>query len=108
MLATVEIFTRRPQQIWYSTDAQANDKSFCRQLLEALPLGGLVVFDLGWFGFPGFDQLTTDGKFFVMRLREKTAYKIVEVLGAGACWRDEIIELGVYRAPLSRARDCFS
>lgn len=98
MLAVVDLFTRRPQQTWYTEDAKANDKSFCRQLLEALPVGGLVVFDLGWFGFPFFDQLTAAGKFFVTRLREKTAYKVVEVLGAGACWRDEIIELGQYRS----------
>lgn len=104
MLAVVELFTRRPQQTWYTEDAQANDKSFCRQLLEALPVAGLVVFDLGWFGFPFFDQLTADGKFFVTRLREKTAYKVVEVLGAGSCWRDEIIALGVYRSNPCSAR----
>ena len=75
MLAVVDLFTRRPQQTWYTEQAQANDKSFCRQLLEALPVGGLVVFDLGWFGFPFFDQLTAEGKFFITRLREKTAYK---------------------------------
>ena len=98
MLAVVELFTRRPQQTWYTAQAQANDKSFCRQLLEALPVGGLVVFDLGWFGFPFFDELTAAGKFFVTRLREKTAYKVVEVLGAGTCWRDEIIELGCHRS----------
>lgn len=98
MLAVVELFTRRPQQTCYTEDAQANDKSFCRQLLEALPVGGLVVFDLGWFGFPFFDQLTALGKCFVTRLRAKTAYQVVEVLGAGACWRAELIELGLYRA----------
>lgn len=104
MLAVVELFTRRPQHTWYTEDAPANDKSFCHQLLAALPAGGLVVFDLGWFGFPFFDQLTADGKFFVTRLREKTAYKVVEVLGAGACWRDEIIELGIYRSNPCRER----
>jgi Transposase DDE domain len=104
MLAVVDLFTRRPQQTWYTEQARANDKSFCRQLLEALPVGGLVVFDLGWFGFPFFDQLTADGKFFITRLREKTAYKVVEVLGQGTCWRDEIIELGAHRSNPCRER----
>jgi hypothetical protein len=104
MLAVVDLFTRRPQQTWYTEDAHANDKSFCHQLLAALPVGGLVVFDLGWFGFPFFDQLTADGKSFVTRLRAKTAYKVVEVLGAGACWRDEIIELGQHRSNPCRER----
>jgi len=98
MLAVVDLRTRRPQHTWYTADAQANDKSFCRRLLEALPVGGLVVFDLGWFGFPFFDQLTAAGQFFLTRLRQKTAYKVVEVRGAGSCWRDEIIEVGQYRS----------
>ena len=48
-------------------------------------MGGLAVFDLGWFGFPFFDELTAAGKFFVTRLREKTAYKVVEVLAGTSC-----------------------
>jgi|SRR5262245_60526953 len=104
MLVVVDLLTRRPQHTWYTEDARANDKSFCHRLLEALPVGGLVVFDLGWFGFPFFDQLSADGKFFVTRLREKTAYKVTQALGAGACWRDEIIELGVYRSNPCRER----
>lgn len=104
MLAVVELCTRRPQQTWYTTTAQANDKSFCQQLLAALPVGGLVVFDLGWFSFPFFDALSEAGKSFVTRLRAKTAYKVVEVLGTGPHWRDEIIKLGAYRANPCRHR----
>lgn len=98
MLTVVDLFTRRPQWTWYTTQELANDKSFCAQLLEALPVGGLVVLDLGWFSFQFFDALTETGKYFVTRQREKTAYRVVEVLGEGAQWRDEIIELGLYRA----------
>jgi hypothetical protein len=104
MLAAVELFTHRPQHTWYTEHAPANDKSFFRQLLEALPINGLVVFDLAWFGFPLFDQLTAEGKFFITRLRQKTAYQVVEVLGAGTSWRDEIIELGVHRSNPCRER----
>jgi hypothetical protein len=104
MLAAVDLFTHRPQHTWYTEHAPANDKSFFRQLLEALPVNGLVVFDLAWFGFTLFDQLTADGKFFITRLRQKTAYKVVEVLGAGTSWRDEIIELGVHRSNPCRER----
>lgn len=42
--------------------------------------------------------MTEAGKFFVTRLREKTAYRVVAVLGAGTHYRDEIIEVGLYRA----------
>jgi hypothetical protein len=98
MLAVVDLWTHRPQQTWYTTQPRANDKTFCAQLCAALPVGGLVVVDLGWFSFPFFDALTEAGKYFVTRLREKTAYRVVTVLGTGAHWRDEVIELGVYRA----------
>jgi hypothetical protein len=104
MLAVVDLLTRRPQQTWYTAQPQANDKTFCAQLGAALPGGGLVVVDLGWFSFPFFDALTEAGQYFVTRLREKTAYQSVAVLGASAHWRDEVIELGVYRSNPCRHR----
>jgi len=104
MLAVVDLGTRCPQQTWYTSHAQANDKTFCQPLLAALPVGGLLVLDLGWFSFPFFDALTEAGKYFVTRLREKTAYQVVEVVGRGAHWRDEIIELGQYRSNPCRHR----
>ena len=79
MLAVVDLCTHRPQQTWYTTQPQANDKTFCAQLGAALPVGGLVVVDLGWFSFSFFDALTEAGKYFVTRLREKTAYQAVAV-----------------------------
>jgi hypothetical protein len=104
MLTVVDLFTRRPQQTWYTTQELANDKNFCAPLLEALPVGGLVVLDLGWFSFAFFDALTEAGKYFVTRQREKTAYRVVEVLGESSHWRDEIIEMGMYRANPCRHR----
>jgi len=97
-LAVVALFTRRPQYTWSTTTAQANDQSFCQHLLAALPVGGLVVLDLGWCSFPFFAARSEAGKYFVTRLRAKTAYKGVEGLGAGQLWRDEILELGAYRS----------
>lgn len=98
MMAVVDLFTRGPRHTWYTPDSKANDKTFCDQLLEALPVGGLVVLDLGWFSFPLFDKLTESGKYFLTRLRNKTSYKVVEVLGANPHWRDEIIEMGAHRS----------
>jgi len=104
MLAVVDLYTRRPQQTWYTAHSQANDKTFGAQVREALPVGGLVVMDLGWFSFPFFDALTEAGKYFVTRLRQKTAYTVIEVLEGGVHWRDELIALGAYRANPCRQR----
>jgi hypothetical protein len=54
MMMLVEVFTHQPMALWYSEDAKANDKTFTDQLLERLPAGGLLVFDLGFFKFPLF------------------------------------------------------
>src|SRR5207245_3454830 len=68
------------------------------QLLEKLPVAGLLIFDLGFFSFPFFDAFTDAKKFFLTRLREKTSYQVVKVLSYGALYRDEIIDMGLYRS----------
>jgi DDE family transposase len=104
ILSVVDALTRRPVRTWYTTEAQANDKTFCQQVLDALPVGGLLGLDAGWFSFPFFDELTEAGKFFVTRWRAKTAYRVVEVLALGSHCRDEIIEVGQYRSNPCRHR----
>lgn len=98
MMMVVELLTHRPVAVEYTDDSRANDKVFCEQLLERLPVGGLLVFDLGFFKFAWFDAFTEAGKFFVTRLREKTAYQTVRVLSQGERYRDEIIEMGRWRS----------
>ena len=79
-------------------DALANDKRFAADILAALPVGGLVIFDLGFFSFLWFDDFTTTQRFFVTRMREKIAYRTVQVLSQGPYYRDEIIQVGLYRS----------
>jgi DDE family transposase len=98
MLMIVEGFTRRPVKAFYTDQAQANDKAFSDQVIQALPVGGLLVVDLGFFSFPFFDSLSDSKKYFVTRMREKTSYEVVEVVASGKQFRDEIIRLGKYRS----------
>jgi hypothetical protein len=67
-------------------------------LLARLPQQGLLIFDLGFFSFVWFDAFTQAEKFFVTRLRNKTAYQVTRCLSQGVFYRDEIIELGQYRS----------
>src|SRR5256886_17328810 len=78
----------------YTEDALANDKRFGADILAALPVGGLLIFDLGFFSFLWFDDFTTTQRFFVTRMREKIAYRPVQVLSQGPYYRDEIIQVG--------------
>jgi hypothetical protein len=51
MMMVVEAFNHQPVAIWYTEKASANDKTFCDHLLARLPVGGLLIFDLGFFDF---------------------------------------------------------
>ncbi len=98
MMMVVEVLSHRPVCSWYTQVAKANDKLWCETLLERLPKGGLLIFDLGFFKFPWFDAFTEVGKCFLTRLREKTAYKVVCCLANAPLYRDEIIAMGQYRS----------
>jgi hypothetical protein len=94
----VEVATHLPVHWHYDPDPHTNEKTIARQWLEALPVGGVLVFDLGLFSFPLFDAFSEQGKYFVTRLREKTRFRYRQLLSQGHHYRDSIIELGVYRS----------
>jgi hypothetical protein len=94
----VDLASHLPVHWGYDPAPQTNDKTVADQWLAQLPQGGLLVFDLGLFSFLLFDRFTEAHKYFVTRLREKTAYRVVEVLSQGPRYRDQIIELGLYRS----------
>jgi Transposase DDE domain len=73
VMVMVEAFSHRPLWQLYTEEAAANDKRFAAEILAALPLGGLLIFDLGFFSFLWFDAFTNQQKYFVTRMREKTA-----------------------------------
>jgi IS4 transposase len=98
LMMVVEAFSHRPVASWYTDSSKANDKTFADNLLECLPPHGLLIFDLGFFKFGWFDEFTNAKKFFVTRLREKTAYNVTQCLSQGLYFRDEIIQLGQYRS----------
>jgi Transposase DDE domain len=98
MMVMVEAFSHRPLWQLYTDEAAANDKRFVAEILAALPMGGLLVFDLGFFSFLWFDDFTASDRFFVTRMREKTAYRTVQELSSSPHYRDELIQVGQYRS----------
>ena len=69
MMMIVEAFNHQPVASWYTKHSTEQDQNRTEQLLERLPLGGLLIFDLGFFNFVWFDAFTDSGKFLVTRLR---------------------------------------
>ena len=98
MMVMVEAFSHRPRWQLYTEDAAANDKRLATEIMAAVPVGGLWVCDLGFFSFLCFDDLTKQQQFFVTRMREKIADRTVQVLSQGASYRDEMIQVGLYRS----------
>jgi hypothetical protein len=98
MMVMVEAFTHRPLWQLYTEDAAANDKRFATEILAAVPRGGLLIFDLGFFSFLWFDDFTEQQKSFVTRLRQNTAYRTTALLTQTPYYRDELIEVGLHHS----------
>jgi Transposase DDE domain len=94
MMMVVEAFSHRPVQAFYSPEPNRNDVTWWAELMALLPVGGLLILDLGFFGFPAFDAMSQDGKFFLTRQKQKVSYKVTAVLSRGSHYRDEIIQMG--------------
>ena len=90
----VEAFSHRPLWQLYTADAAAHDQRWAAEILAALPVGGLLVFDLGLFSVLWCDDFTDQQKCLVTRRREKTAYRTVHALSGGPYDRDEIMQVG--------------
>jgi hypothetical protein len=87
--------TRLPAKLFYTDEAGANDKAFLPRVLAWLPTNSLLVFDLGFFAFTFFDDLTAVGSWFVTRLREKASFSVQQVVVNRAHVRDRIVKLGI-------------
>jgi hypothetical protein len=86
------------QRILYVPDPHQNEKVAARMLGADLALGSLLLFDLGYFAFPWFDDLTDAGQWWVCRLRDKTSVEPIHVFSADGQTLDALVWLGKYRA----------
>jgi hypothetical protein len=59
-----------------------------------LPWHSLLLFDLGYFGFPWFDYLTERGLYWISRYREKTCDQLLHVYYQQGVILDAIVWLG--------------
>jgi hypothetical protein len=86
------------RRITHIPDPQQNEKAAVRALVVDLPVGSLLLFDLGYFAFPWFDDLTDAGQWWISRLRDKTSYELIHVHYADGETLDALVWLGAYRA----------
>jgi hypothetical protein len=86
------------QRLQFQEKVKQNEKVAAREMLDSLPLGSLILADLGYFAFAWFDDLTDQGHFWISRLRAKTSYRLLQTLYEGAGVLDAIVWLGAWRA----------
>ena len=90
------------RQLWchidYVPDPRQNEKVACRDLVAPLAREALLLFDLGYFAFEWFDDLTDGGRWWISRLREKTSYEPIHVFAEDGETLDALVWLGAHRA----------
>lgn len=79
-------------------DPHQNERQFAPLLCTEVPVGSLILADLGYFGFPWFDRLTDAGYWWLSRLRARTSYTVVHVHYQDEATLDALVWLGAYRA----------
>lgn len=75
-----------------------NEKVIARDLITSLPVGSLIITDLGYFGFQWFDDLTDQGHWWLSRVRSRTSTVVLHTFSATDTYRDQLVFLGAYRA----------
>lgn len=90
------------RQLWrvvkHIAAPRQNEKAAAREVIADLPAGSLLLFDLGYFAFAWFDDLTDAGQWWVSRLREKTSVVPIHVFYEEGETRDALVWLGAHRA----------
>jgi hypothetical protein len=92
------------KQCWLRLEFRADVLAHCanglQALVQGLPVGSLILEDLGYFGFPWLDWLSDAGYWFISRLKEKTSYTLVHtfIQDEAQGYLDAIIWLGAYRS----------
>ncbi|HYI14941.1 MAG TPA: IS4 family transposase [Thermomicrobiales bacterium] len=79
-----------------------NEKVIARDLIAGLPVGSLIITDLGYFGFAWFDDLTDQGHWWLSRLRSRTSMVVLHTCIATDTYRDHLVYLGAHRADRAR------
>lgn len=99
------VYDIRSQQWRYVEHIQnphGNEKAVGRSLLEHIQCGALILMDMGFFSFEWFDLLTSEGYFWLSRLRRKTTYQVLHTFYKQGDTFDGLVWLGAFRADRAR------
>jgi len=92
MLAVLDLCSWLPRAIWYDADAAASDQRFWPRILQAVPAGALLIFDLGFTNFEVFALLTTVT--FITRAKSNLVYQVKEMYQCTRQVQDLLVWIG--------------
>ena len=94
MTALLDVCTRLPRHLWDESEATASDQRLWPALLDALPCGALLLFDLGYTNFAMFARLTAAHVTFVTRAKSNVAVTVERTLRQTADGSDVLVWIG--------------
>jgi hypothetical protein len=94
MTALLNLGSLLPTQIGYEEDPHAHDQRFWPQIQDALPVGALLIFDMGYINFTVFGGLTLQNKRFITRAKSNLAYEFAYSILESPNVRDRVIWVG--------------
>lgn len=98
MFGLLDLPSKLPIQLWHDPDPDTPDRGFLAKIKELLTPGTLLLFDLGFYGFPWFDWLTEHEVSFVSRAKQDGVYEITRRLVDSERVHDYLVQFGRYRS----------
>lgn len=98
IMMVVEAFSHHPVAVWYESDPKRNETNWWDSLIKKLPVGGLIILDMGFYGFKWFDALTEGGKYILTRQKKGVDYCVVRQISSNHAYKDEIIQMGQHKS----------
>lgn len=98
MTGLLSVLSHLPQHVWFEADPQAHDQRFWTQIVEQLPAGCLLLFDLGYTNFTVFVQLTTAHITFLTRAKRNLSYTRERSLFRTGSVHDSLVWIGAGEA----------
>src|SRR5512144_460460 len=94
MTTLLDLASRLPWRVWFDPDPNANEQRHWSELLAAVPVGALLLFDLGYTNFSSFAQLSAARVTWLTRAKKNLAYSVERVLVQSSTVCERLVSIG--------------
>lgn len=102
LVSPFSVRTQQWRRIHFEAESTQNEKVSARLMLTGLASGTLLLFDLGYYCFKWFDDLTDQGFWYVSRLRQGSALRVLHTFYEQAQTFDGLVFLGTQKGARPR------